>query len=659
MVSNNLTKEETGFADESWQLNPMQTLVHEFRDQPGNMVVVAQTASGKTTVINLRAFRYLYPKNPANRKKLLYVAPMKALVEEKKRDWIHGTHPYSEFNVAIITGDYVGAFEKDEKALDNAEIVVITPESLASRLRNRMSEKNRWLEDIGLVCIDEIHLISTKGRGATLEAALMELTATFPKVELLGLSATMPNAEQLADWIATLNKHETFIVESDYRPVKLHKHYIPIEADSYDELESARIDEIVRLHDEHPNDNFLICVFQKTFGKKILERLQKEDRVAEFHNADRTKQERALIEKQFLCGDMNSLVCTSTLFVGMNLPARRVIVTWPMAGGEDVAAADLLQAAGRAGRPQFDPEGDAYFFLPAAPRREFERHMLRIENGEPIESKLNTPAEIALHFLGAVNLGRIQSREDFHKWYNRSFFQFQRKLTEKYVDSLLESIFDAMEKRGMIKITKHDESDPSQDVVSLRRRGLIACQMAVDPYYLYDLLRNFKKYFSLIRADDAHLASALASCGPFYRRPSKNMQTTTPQAIKNVTEQNYWEVATIYYRMLRNESNQIPGYMFSTKFQLIGDIDRVAQSLMRLDKETERWEEEEKIIALPSRVKQGVDWKVGRLMGEGATLNQARQLVSRDVFSMSLQRDPKYADIFAKVMRSKWDDDYE
>jgi hypothetical protein len=277
---------------------------------------------------------------------------------------------------------------------------------------------------------------------------------------------------------------------------------------------------------------------------------------------------------------------------------------------------------------------------------------VRIENGEPIQSKLNTPAIIALHFLGAVNLNRVNSRESFHTWYKRSLFHFQSTLQDAYIDSLLDNILGDMVNRGMVKY------DAEEDTIELRRRGLISCQMALDPYYMYDLIRNFKVYFDLIRADDAHLSNALASCGPFFKRPSKQSQEATPRAIQNITNQNYWETATVYYHLLRGEYNRIPGYMQSIKFQLIGDIDRVGQTLMRLNNETERWEQEEKIIAIAPRVRNGVDWKVGRLMGEGATKNQAMQLVSKDVYSMTLQRDPRYTAIFNSVMKSKWDEDF-
>jgi replicative superfamily II helicase len=171
-----------------YDLNPAQQLVVPHLDEEKNLLISFPTSAGKTLTINMVAYKYLYG-NP--RKRLMYVAPMKALVEEKKRDWTEESHPYNQFNLVIVTGDYVGTWE-DEKTVAEADIIVITPESLASRLRNIEAAKSKLLENIGLLVIDEVHLLDEEGRGATLEAALLEFTTENPNVPILALSATVP-----------------------------------------------------------------------------------------------------------------------------------------------------------------------------------------------------------------------------------------------------------------------------------------------------------------------------------------------------------------------------------------------------------------------------------------------------------------------------------
>lgn len=626
-------------------LNEMQLQVHEYAPWRANLMVMAQTSAGKTACISLRAHRYLYPKKGIPQKKLVYIAPMKALVEEKKRDWTDPKHPYSKFNLAIITGDYVGTQDKDEKLLKDAQIVVITPESFASRLRNRTSKSTCWFNDIGLICVDEIHLLGADTRGATLEAALMEYSAAYPNCEVLGLSASMPNVRELTEWIASLNKLDTYMVESYYRPVKLTKHYVHIGAGSREEVEEEKISNILSYHDQFPDKQFLVVVFNKFFGRKVEAEIRKHKIPVEFHNADKNKQERFNIEQRFLARDLRDLrtvVCTQTLIVGVNAPAWGVIVTGIRAGGGDIRAFDLNQAAGRAGRPQFDTEGNAWFLIDTRDRAEFDNHVARIENGEPIESQLNTPANIALHFLGAISLERISSHEDFYTWYKRSFHHYQKELNDDTIQRLLDGILTDMKTRGMVR-----EQD---GVLSLRRRGLLSSQMSIDPYYLYDLIRNFNTYFALARPTDAHLAQALGSCGPFYKMGvSRQLRDDIDREVAAVTNERFWEAAFVYYRLLKGE--QVPAYLGSIGYQLKQDIDRIGLCLLRACKETERWEAEDKIIAIAARVQHGVDWGIGRLMGEGATKYQATKLHADGISSMTLAKDPRYAAKFDAVFK--------
>ncbi len=164
-----------------------------------DLIIASPTASGKTFIAELGIVNQVVK----NRKKAVYIVPLKALASEKYDDF---SERYEELNVMMSVGD------KDESGdyLENADIVIVTSEKLDSMLRHNPS----WIHDIGLVITDEIHLLTSPNRGPTLEITLTRLRDILD-FQMLGLSATISNSNELADWL------DATLVESDYRPVEL------------------------------------------------------------------------------------------------------------------------------------------------------------------------------------------------------------------------------------------------------------------------------------------------------------------------------------------------------------------------------------------------------------------------------------------------------
>lgn len=205
--------------DFEW-FNPMQTDSLRYVDSDCNMVVAAPTASGKTVVAEM-VMGYTFATSEHS---VIYLAPMKALAEEKIEDFQSESHQFSKLNQSIMTGDYTMTSVK-LKEVSEARVIIMTNEMLATRARMYHSEKNEWLDNVGALIVDESHLLGVDGRGDSTEAALMNFTKLNPKCRVILLSATMPNCEQLARWCRVLNGKETVLVESDYRPCKLNKNY--------------------------------------------------------------------------------------------------------------------------------------------------------------------------------------------------------------------------------------------------------------------------------------------------------------------------------------------------------------------------------------------------------------------------------------------------
>jgi len=187
---------DTGITD----LNPPQEKAVNAGLLDGeDMIVASPTASGKTFIAELAMVEKAVKEN----KTAVYVVPLKALASEKYEDF---SERYENLNVKISVGDLDDAGEY----LENADVVIVTSEKLDSMLRHNPS----WIHNIGLVIIDEIHLLTSKNRGPTLEVTLTRLRELL-EFQLLGLSATISNSNELAEWL------NAELVESDYRPVEL------------------------------------------------------------------------------------------------------------------------------------------------------------------------------------------------------------------------------------------------------------------------------------------------------------------------------------------------------------------------------------------------------------------------------------------------------
>ncbi|MFB6190809.1 MAG: DEAD/DEAH box helicase, partial [Candidatus Nanohaloarchaea archaeon] len=202
------------FIDEGiTELNPPQ------RDAVGaglmdgeDMVVASPTASGKTFIAELAMVNQVKKEG----KKAVYIVPLKALASEKYQDF---SGRYSDLDVRMSVGDY----DDSGTGLETADIIVATSEKLDSMLRHNPS----WIHEIGLVVVDEIHLLTSPERGPTLEVTISRLrdiigtgsSTESSAFQMLGLSATISNSDELADWL------DAELVESDYRPVEL-KHGI-------------------------------------------------------------------------------------------------------------------------------------------------------------------------------------------------------------------------------------------------------------------------------------------------------------------------------------------------------------------------------------------------------------------------------------------------
>ena len=168
-----------------------------------NLLVCTPTASGKTLIAELAALKSIIEGNG----KAIYIVPLKALASEKYKDF---KKRYG--NVAKVALS-IGDIDSLDSYLVDYDLIITTSEKLDSLIRHHAP----WLSLISTIIIDEVHLLNDPGRGPTLEILITILRQLLKKSQLIALSATIGNPEELAEWL------KAELVIDDWRPVKLHK----------------------------------------------------------------------------------------------------------------------------------------------------------------------------------------------------------------------------------------------------------------------------------------------------------------------------------------------------------------------------------------------------------------------------------------------------
>jgi helicase len=168
-----------------------------------NLLVCTPTASGKTLIAELAAMKSIME----NKGMAVYIVPLKALASEKYR------HFKKRYSKQAKVGLSIGDSDSADPHLAEYDLVVMTSEKFDSLIRH----SSPWISGIKTVIVDEIHLLNDPGRGPTLEILLTILKKLLKNAQIIGLSATIGNARELAEWL------DADLVVDDWRPVKLHK----------------------------------------------------------------------------------------------------------------------------------------------------------------------------------------------------------------------------------------------------------------------------------------------------------------------------------------------------------------------------------------------------------------------------------------------------
>ncbi|MEM3637627.1 MAG: DEAD/DEAH box helicase [Conexivisphaerales archaeon] len=484
-----------------------------------NILLSTPTASGKTLVAILAAGRILAEKGL----RVAYLAPLRALAYEKYEDFqlLRGLKTPNRKGpiIKVSTGDYDSSGEE----LLDADVLVLTNEKFDSLTRQRPT----WVKRFGLFIIDEVHLLGDRERGATLEIVLSKIKTLNSSAQILALSATVKNGRQIADWL------KAKLVDLKWRPVPL-KEGVALDSKIYFDdgsvlelpqgygntpigialdslkrggqalvfadtrkravkmaLTAAGLTGKILAFDESAELRSIAAEILNSAEETEISRMLAEcvrNGVA-FHHAGLAPQHRRIIEKEFKRGKIKMLFATPTLASGINLPARRVVVSslsrYDSGAGVSMPleVMDYKQMSGRAGRPKFDKYGEAIILA----RDEEEMNMLfdMYIKGEPevIRSQLLSFGIFRKHALGMIASTASVSEKELSHFFSNTL------LAEQAGE---QTIMERVEK-SLSYLVKNQLVTKEGNVLKATRLGKRIATLYIDPETGLRFVRILKK----------------------------------------------------------------------------------------------------------------------------------------------------------------------
>ena len=430
-----------------------------------NILVSAPTASGKTLIAMLAMMSYI----SKNKGKVIYLSPLRALAAEKFSEFkkLEKVVLGNKVKVGISTGD----FENMDKNLEKNNVLILTNEKMDSIIRHGAE----WLDEIGLVITDEVHLIGDENRGPTLEMILTQLKLLDTNPQIVGLSATITNSDEIANWL------DCKLIKNDWRPVPLAEGVCDAGEITMSDGKTFEVERSLRgipidLGVQSVKDGGQSLVFAETrtrskslatkaadiisqilikkeiiqlekISKKILSENEHTELVktlallvkkgVAFHHAGLNQKCREIIEKEFRNGTIKLLSSTPTLAAGVNLPARRVVISninrynAKIGANRPISILEYKQLCGRAGRPQYDKFGESIIVGNGNTEDLIDYYI----NGEPepIISKITDDKSLRTHILSVVVTHPGSKKEDILDFFLKTLGGLQsRKSTLKF-----------------------------------------------------------------------------------------------------------------------------------------------------------------------------------------------------------------------------------
>jgi helicase len=450
-----------------------------------NILITTPTSSGKT-LIGLMGMINILNKG----KKVVYLTPLKALATEKFNEFkiIKNLSCFKnrKINIAISTGDY----DSYGTELIDKDIIILTNEKMDSILRHDV----KWIFDVGLFIIDEIHLLTERERGPALEIILTKIKLMPQKPQIIAISATVSNSDEVADWLRCeqiqSNWRPTELIEGVYNYGKVTMNNgTAFEINNTGIVDKSNSGIISLAIDSITNDGGQSLVFAETrkrtvsLAKKTSEIvskfLDKSSKLSAhkigveilkqgddtelnrtlsstvtkgvgFHHAGLGIKSRQIVESAFRNGIIKILFATPTLAAGVNLPARRVVIAsifrydYEYGGNIPLSILQYKQLCGRAGRPAYDKYGEAIIIADSRTNPEDLYNHFVLGEPEPIVSQLMNESALRVHVLGVVASRPKILKSELLYFFDETFLSkdYRNGSISFEIDSLLQYLSD-------------------------------------------------------------------------------------------------------------------------------------------------------------------------------------------------------------------------
>ncbi|KAK9269921.1 hypothetical protein L1049_025494 [Liquidambar formosana] len=440
------------------QLNRVQSKVYETAlFSAENILLCAPTGAGKTNVAMLTILQQIALNRDADGSfnhsnyKIVYVAPMKALVAEVVGNLSNRLQHY-DVQVKELSGDQ----SLTRQQIEETQIIVTTPEKWD--IITRKSGDRTYTQLVKLLIIDEIHLLHDN-RGPVLESivarTVRQIETTKEHIRLVGLSATLPNYEDVALFLRVDLKKGLFYFDNSYRPCPLAQQYIGITVKKplqrfqlmndicYEKVMAGagKHQVLIFVHSRKETAKTARAIRDTALSNDTLGRFLKEDSASReilhshtelvksndlkdllpygfaIHHAGMARADRQLVEDLFADGHVQVLVSTATLAWGVNLPAHTVIIKGtqiynPEKGAwTELSPLDVMQMLGRAGRPQYDSNGEGIIITGHS---ELQYYLSLMNQQLPIESQF--VSKLADQLNAEIVLGTVQNAREACSW---------------------------------------------------------------------------------------------------------------------------------------------------------------------------------------------------------------------------------------------------
>ncbi|MCW3993159.1 MAG: DEAD/DEAH box helicase [Candidatus Bathyarchaeota archaeon] len=454
-----------------------------------NLVLASPTASGKTLVAEFCALKHILEKNG----KTIYLTPLRALASEKYQEFKKYTSIRKPNGRRIRIGISTGDYDSTDPWLERYDIIVTTNEKADSLLRHRA----KWMDEISLVVADEVHLLNDGERGPTLEVVLARLMQVNPDMQVLALSATINNVEEIAEWL------KAGYVTTEWRPIQLNEGVVLHEEIQFKDGGARKIEKKSRnsainlaLNTVKSGGQALIFANTRrkavTLAKKATNEVEKllskpvkraltrdaqkvlssgeRTRISEllaelvehgtaFHHAGLGGGHRRVIEDSFRRGKIKVLTATPTLAFGVNLPARTVVIQdyrryEPGYGYYPISVLEYKQMAGRAGRPKYDKVGEAILTAKTSDEADYLMESYILAKPERIWSKLAVERILRSHVLATIAADFAHTERGIYEFFGRTFYAYQYDV--KAIKSVIAKILKYLYDEEMIDVAGDD-----------------------------------------------------------------------------------------------------------------------------------------------------------------------------------------------------------